>query len=387
SSDDISSIVAFQGKIGVMWSNQNTDKFYFAIHNDNDDDMTWQTEEVAAQGNGIADDHISLQADSSGRVFAAVKTSTDPLHLKRVRPPSGQWSTHVFATDADSHTRPILVVDSVNGRVHYFATSGQSGGAIYYKSTSTTNPSFPPGKGEIFISHSSSTRINNPTSMKSNVSPTTGLVVAASDSNYYYHNFLSLGGSQPPTVTATATTTTPTATPTTTTPTATATTTGTPGPVMTFSPTDDSWVRSTSPSSNYGSQDTVRVRLTASETINTYLKFNLSGITGPVQGAKLRLFVADDSPSGGSIYLVSNNLAGSSTPWTESTIRWNNAPPVSGTPLDTAGTATTGTWVEFDVSAAITGNGIYSFAIANGSTNSVLYNSKEAASNRPELVI
>jgi len=387
SSDDISSIVAFQGKIGVMWSNQNTDKFYFAIHNDNDDDMTWQTEEVAAQGNGIADDHISLQADSSGRVFAAVKTSTDPLNLMLVRQPNGQWSTHVFGTDADSHTRPILVVDSVNGRVHYFATSGQSGGAIYYKSTSTTNPSFPPGKGEIFISHSSSTRINNPTSMKSNVSPTTGLVVAASDSNYYYHNFLSLGGSQPPTVTATATTTTPTATPTTTTPTATATTTGTPGPVMTFSPTDDSWVRSTSPSSNYGSQDTVRVRLTASETINTYLKFNLSGITGPVQGAKLRLFVADDSPSGGSIYLVSNNLAGSSTPWTESTIRWNNAPPVSGTPLDTAGTATTGTWVEFDVSAAITGNGIYSFAIANGSTNSVLYNSKEAASNRPELVI
>src|SRR5690606_16541811 len=125
--------VAFQDRSGVMWSNQNTDKFYFAIHNDNDVDTTCQTEGVAAQGNGIADDHISLQADSSGRVFAAVKTSTDPLNRMLVRQPNGQWSTHVFGTDADSHTRPILVVDSVNGRVHYFATSGQSGGAIYYK--------------------------------------------------------------------------------------------------------------------------------------------------------------------------------------------------------------------------------------------------------------
>ncbi|MGQ9850609.1 MAG: CBM96 family carbohydrate-binding protein, partial [Aggregatilineaceae bacterium] len=42
---------------------------------------------------------------------------------------------------------------------------------------------------------------------------------------------------------------------------------------------------------------------------------------------------------------------------------------------------------EWDVTAAITGDGTYSFGLANASTNSVYYNSKEAADNRPELVI
>ena len=84
SGDDISSVVDFQGdKIGVMWSNQSTSKMYFAVHLDGDADNVWQPEQTALPGpndcsGACADDHInlkSLQADSSGRVFAAVKTS------------------------------------------------------------------------------------------------------------------------------------------------------------------------------------------------------------------------------------------------------------------------------------------------------------------------
>ena len=47
---------------------------YFAVHNDADPDTAW-TVETATSGPGIADDHINLKTDSSGRVFAATKTS------------------------------------------------------------------------------------------------------------------------------------------------------------------------------------------------------------------------------------------------------------------------------------------------------------------------
>ena len=39
-------------------------------------------------------------------------------------------------------------------------------------------------------------------------------------------------------------------------------------------------------------------------------------------------------PDGGSVFSVSNNFAGTSTPWTESGLNWNNAPALTGGALD-----------------------------------------------------
>src|SRR5690606_16611142 len=198
-SDDVSSIIAFQNKIGVMWSNQNTDRMYFAIHQDTAPDQTWQAEEIAAQGNNVADDHINLQADSSGRIFAANKTSlsgSNPLVVMLVRQTNGQWSSVTFGTATDSHTRPILVLDETNNLVHMFATSGQSGGAIYYKTSPMTNPSFPSGMGQVVISSATATRINNAAATDQRVNGTTGLVVIATDQSdrKYFHAYIPVGG-------------------------------------------------------------------------------------------------------------------------------------------------------------------------------------------------
>jgi hypothetical protein len=95
----------------------------------------------------------------------------------------------------------------------------------------------------------------------------------------------------------------------------------------------------------------------------------------------------DPSSSGGAIYAVSNNYAGTTTPWIESNLRYNNAPPISGAPLSAVGTVASGTWVEFDVTAAIDGNGLYSFAIASTVSNSVFYNATNAGTNTPQLVV
>ena len=152
-----------------------------------------------------------------------------------------------------------------------------------------------------------------------------------------------------------------------------------PGGSMSFTPVADSQVKSTSPSGNYGMSVTLRMRTTSSEIYRSYLKFDVAGLTAPPTGARLRLLVADPSPDGGRVHLVANT-------WTELGITWDNAPTIGGTALASVGSVTTGTWVEFDVSAVVTGNGTYSFGLLSSSSDSVLYSSRES-SDRPELIV
>src|SRR5574341_1018493 len=246
SSDDISSVIAFQGdKIGVMCSNQTTSKMYFAVHLDADADGVWQAEQTALPGPGCsgscADDHVnlkSLQADGSGRVYAAIKTSlttsSAPLIMLLVRDLTGNWSSHVFGRVSEGHTRPIVLLDEEHGRIYMFATVPEGGGAIYYKSTDLNSISFPLGLGDPFIQSATDTTINNASSTKQNLNSATGLVVIASDSgtHYYLHNYIDLSGGSPTSTPVTTNTPTPTSTPTNT-PTASPTST----PTATYTPT------------------------------------------------------------------------------------------------------------------------------------------------------
>lgn len=152
-----------------------------------------------------------------------------------------------------------------------------------------------------------------------------------------------------------------------------------------FSPVADAYVQSTTPASNYGSADQLRAKADG-PAYRAYLKFDVAGVTTGVERATLRLRVTDPGPDGGSVYAVSNAYAGTSTPWTESGLRWNNAPVIAGTALDSAGLVTSGGWVELDVTAAVAGSGTRSFGIRTASTNSVFYASRQS-STPPELVV
>ena len=57
-----------------------------------------------------------------------------------------------------------------------------------------------------------------------------------------------------------------------------------------------------------------------------------------------------------------------------------------GSPMSSLGAIESGNFVEFDVTAAITGDGIYIFAIKNSSTDSGKFSSKEGLTI-PELII
>ena len=217
--DDISSIIAFGGnKVGVFWSNQNAspDADFFAIHNDADGDTTWTTE-TAYTGTNLADDHINLKTDASGRVYAAVKTSlaesgSNPLIVLLVRQANGAWSNHTVSTGPNHQTRPIVVVDEVNGLLRVYTTSAGNGGTIQEHLSAIGSVSFPGGAGTTVIKDASALKMNNPTGTKQNLTAETGMIVVAYNdtTRRYWHNDIVGGGpppNTPPTANATSATT------------------------------------------------------------------------------------------------------------------------------------------------------------------------------------
>ena len=156
--------------------------------------------------------------------------------------------------------------------------------------------------------------------------------------------------------------------------------------ITAFSPSDDALVSKATSTTNYGSAATLEL-IKSKDARNSYLKFTLSGLAGTVTNAKIRLYSVPKSSMGGSAYLVSNNYKGTTKPWTESGLIWKNAPTLPSTRLSTVGAVSANTWVEFDVTAAVKGNGTYSFALSTSSSSLTVYNSRQAGLNQPELVI
>jgi hypothetical protein len=206
--DDISALVSFDGRIGVMWSNQNDHKIHFAQHVDGQPDTSWARTTAFDQGPGSADDHInlkSLTSDPAGRVFAAIKTSfeddpsqgTGAAQVKLLMMGlDGSWHNRTFGTVADDHTRPIVLTDRVNRRLYLLATSptvAASGAqTIYYKQASLDDPVFAPGVGFPLMQSDAGLDINDATSTKQDLSGAPFLAAAASDDTNYWHNALPL---------------------------------------------------------------------------------------------------------------------------------------------------------------------------------------------------
>jgi hypothetical protein len=215
--DDISTLVAYDGKIGLLWSKHSTAggvdanaSFYFAYRSDGAPDTTWQTKNIY-KGPNFSDDHLnikSLQANGK-EVYAVVKTSitgtsttTPQILLLAGKPNSGgglTWSVATVSSSYDALTRPVLLIDPEHRKLYVFM-SDEGGGNIYYKQSSMDTIAFPSDKGTTFIQAGSGlTTINDATSTKQPVNSATGIVILASDDNakWYAHNYLDLGGPTP----------------------------------------------------------------------------------------------------------------------------------------------------------------------------------------------
>lgn len=150
----------------------------------------------------------------------------------------------------------------------------------------------------------------------------------------------------------------------------------------------DAYVRSKNPQKNYGSEDTLRIR-NAQDNNNyaSYLKFTVSAANGSIAGAILHVYATDGNNDGFAVYSVSNNYRNSNTAWTESGLTWNNAPTMPGSPLAVVTAVSNNSWVEVDVTSAVNGNGTYSFALVDLSHNSIYFNSSEANTRQPVLMV
>lgn len=160
-------------------------------------------------------------------------------------------------------------------------------------------------------------------------------------------------------------------------------------PSHTFLPTNDAYVLQARPNNVFGAKPILQVK-DAARDINSYVKFNVTGLAGTVQSATLRLWVTNASPDGGAVYAVSPYYRNTTTLWLETGLNWNNAPAITGAPLGNLGAVAAGRWVEIDVTAGVVaalGSGSrVSFALTNDSTNLAAYSSLNGA-HAPELVV
>jgi chitodextrinase len=151
-----------------------------------------------------------------------------------------------------------------------------------------------------------------------------------------------------------------------------------PGPsTATFTASEDSYVSDASPSSNFGTQSTVKID--ASPVIRSYLKFTVTGLTGAVASAKLRVFATSSSSTGYEARAATSNS------WSETGINFSNAPTFGGV-VASSGSFTSGAYIETNVTPVITGNGTYTLVMTGPGSTAVSFGSRESA-NAPQLVV
>ncbi|WP_370409967.1 DNRLRE domain-containing protein [Streptomyces fradiae] len=152
---------------------------------------------------------------------------------------------------------------------------------------------------------------------------------------------------------------------------------------ITFTATADTYVDSQYPSVNYGTS--TQLGVDNSPVKQMVLRFDVSGLTQPVTRAKLRIHVDDvagaESGNGGTFRAMST------TSWSETSVTYNNRPPIDGATLGTLGSVARNTWYEVDVTSYVTGNGTYGIGVTSSSTNGADYDARETGATAPQLVI
>jgi hypothetical protein len=147
---------------------------------------------------------------------------------------------------------------------------------------------------------------------------------------------------------------------------------------LTLLPVADSYVNADSPTTNFGTATTFRVD--GSPIVRSYLRFEVQGINSRVSRATLRIFANSAASAGVAANSVSDNG------WTESTVNYNNAPPI-GNALGSSGPVSAGIWISMDVTTYITGNGTYNLALTTPGSTAISLASRESGANAPQLVI
>ncbi|WP_158502053.1 DNRLRE domain-containing protein [Vitiosangium sp. GDMCC 1.1324] len=147
-----------------------------------------------------------------------------------------------------------------------------------------------------------------------------------------------------------------------------------------FAAIADARLNAAEPTRNFGGASTLVADLSPRQ--ESYLRFTVSGVTGRVTRAVLRLYATDGTSDGPRVFSTSGF-------WTEGEITWNNRPAPSGSALDDTGAIASRTWVELNVTGAVRGNGEYNLVLVGTSGDGTNFASRENSqtSLRPQLVL
>ena len=146
---------------------------------------------------------------------------------------------------------------------------------------------------------------------------------------------------------------------------------------VTYTAPADARASAANPTTNYGRSS--RLEVDQSPLHESFVRFAVT-VSEPVVRARLRLYVTNGSTNGPEVYPAENT-------WSETSLTWNSRPVRSGGMLADLGRVSANRYAEWDVTAAVTGTGTYSFAVIADSGDGTTLRSREATSNRPQLVV
>jgi hypothetical protein len=145
----------------------------------------------------------------------------------------------------------------------------------------------------------------------------------------------------------------------------------------TLTPVADSYVDASAATTNYGTS--TQLRIDASPVVRSYLRFDLTGLTGTVTSATLRIWANSAQSTGYDAYSVAD------TTWGETTITNANAP-AFGVKVGSSGALIASSWSSVNVTSAVATGGLISFGISTTNSTAASLSSRTGA-NPPQLVV
>jgi hypothetical protein len=144
-----------------------------------------------------------------------------------------------------------------------------------------------------------------------------------------------------------------------------------------FSPSADAYVSQTRPTANFGSAEELLAGSTP-KVRRSYLRFDLTNLSGTVAKATVRLYSKDTSQTGFEIRAVTDSR------WSEQTITYKTAP-APGPVVATAPQASADAFTSVDVTGLVAGGGVVSLAVS--AADRLRFASRESSQLAPQLIV
>jgi hypothetical protein len=146
----------------------------------------------------------------------------------------------------------------------------------------------------------------------------------------------------------------------------------------TYEPSADARVEAAHPDANFGA-DAALGADGGDPHVRSYLRFDVSGVTGGVSRATLWLYATSATDDGPAIYKTDND-------WSERRLTWDARPVRPSDAIDDAGATETEVWLDYDVTGFVDADGTYSFVLIADSSDGIDFSSREGERS-PQLVL